>query len=64
MTAQRVASVGISDGRVLQVVRHPFAVTLSDHPDPNVHSGWTMRVDQARELRDALDRATRDAPHE
>ncbi len=49
-----VATIGISDGRVLHVVRQAYAVTLTDHPDPAVHSGWTMRVDQARELGEAL----------
>jgi hypothetical protein len=63
MAAELVATVGISDGRVLRVVRQPFAVMLTDHPDPAVHSGWTMRVDQARELGEALLRAT-DTPED
>ena len=39
------------------MVRQPFAVTLTDHPDLAVHAGWTMRVDQARELGEALVKA-------
>jgi hypothetical protein len=49
-----VATVGTQEGRVLRVVRQPFAVTLTDHPDLDVNAGWTMRVDQARELAEAL----------
>ncbi|HMH47681.1 MAG TPA: hypothetical protein VK538_08190 [Solirubrobacteraceae bacterium] len=54
MPAELVAAIGTSDGRVLHVVRQPHAVNLTDSPDPAVHSGWTMRVDQARELGQAL----------
>jgi hypothetical protein len=58
MPAERVASVGISDGRVLHVLRWPTGVTITDSPNPAVHSGWTMQVDQARELGEALLTAT------
>jgi hypothetical protein len=52
--AELVATVGI-DGRALHVVRQPFAITLTDHPQPTVvHSGWSMRHDQARALAHAL----------
>jgi hypothetical protein len=54
MPAEVVATVGTSDGRPLHVVRQPFAVTITDHPDPAVHSGWTMRCDEARVLGEAL----------
>lgn len=52
--AELVATVGI-EGRALHVIRQPFAITLTDHPQPTlVHSGWTMRPDQARALAHAL----------
>jgi hypothetical protein len=40
------------------VVRTGYhGVRLSDHEDPSVHSGHTLRVDQARELSDELRKA-------
>ncbi|MHB1808280.1 MAG: hypothetical protein ACYCU0_03165 [Solirubrobacteraceae bacterium] len=38
----------------VSVVRYDFAVRLTDHPEPSVHAGWTMRVEQAREAGEAL----------
>lgn len=54
----RVAVIG-TIGRV-SVLRWSFAVTLTDHPNPLTHSGWTMRVDQARELIEVLRKAIGD----
>jgi hypothetical protein len=54
VNAELIASVGI-EGRQLHVVRQPFAITLTDHPQPTlVNSGWTMRHDQAHALAHAL----------
>lgn len=43
-------------GRV-HVLRFHSHVTVHDAPDPRVHSGWTMHLEQARELGEALTRA-------
>jgi hypothetical protein len=54
VNGELIASVGI-EGRQLHVVRQPFAITLTDSPDPkHQHSGWQMRPDQARTLANAL----------
>jgi hypothetical protein len=37
-------------------------VTLTEHPDLAVHAGWTMRVDQAQELGQALLNAAAEQP--
>jgi hypothetical protein len=50
--ADRVRLIG-TIGQV-HVLRWPYAVTITDSPNPADHSGWTMRVDQARELGEAL----------
>jgi hypothetical protein len=50
-----VGSVPTTSGRVLHVLRWPAAVTISDHPEPRAHSGWTLRMrDQVEALRDAI----------
>jgi len=44
-----------TNGRPLFVKKFPYHVGLADTPE--AHSGHTLRCDQARDLRDALDRA-------
>jgi len=48
----RVASVGTTQGRMLEVVRSPHHVQLHDAATP--HVGWTLNTEQARELGQAL----------
>lgn len=60
VSAADAESGGIGGARLLgtigqvHVLRWPYHVTITDSPDPSVHSGWTMRCDQARELGEAL----------
>lgn len=55
-----LGGVALTNGRELFVKRWPSAVSVAKTRDG--HSGWALvLVDQVRELRDALDKATSDA---
>lgn len=47
--AELVGTIG-----VVHVLRWPYCVTLTDHPDPRASSGWRLQREQARALGEAL----------
>jgi hypothetical protein len=54
MAAQPIARLRSSQGRVVHVVRWPFAITLHDHPNPIAHSGYAIDLASACSIADAL----------
>jgi hypothetical protein len=56
-TSRPIARVATVDGRMLTVVRHPYHLSITDHPAGG-HGGWTMQLADARALGEALLKST------